>query len=155
MARLSAIIAQTLSQLAGVVQDAPGAQVPDLSHKDLKRINLEGKWLRRARLTGANLTEARLAGVDLVEADLFGADLSGADLNRADLTRAVARGARLRGANLNRCRLVETDLRGGFMLGMGGAKQIGHEFTDLTNCLVEFATASRAQMAQGCSTLDS
>lgn len=57
------------------------------------------------------------------------------------------RGVCLRGANLNHCRLIETDFRGGVMLDVGRSSPVGLEITDLSECLVEYASATRAQLS--------
>ena len=75
----------------------------------------------------------------LVKADLFGADLSNADLSFANLTRSALRGVSLAGANLNNANLNDADFRGGTILTAGG-ESVGRDVTDLSDCMLDFAT---------------
>jgi uncharacterized protein YjbI with pentapeptide repeats len=89
----------------------------ELFRADFARVNLTGtdftgSYLRQAVLVGANLTGADLTGSDLRQAVLFGADLHGANLHRANLRGANLHRADLRGANLRGADLTGADLRG-------------------------------------------
>ena len=75
-------------------------EVLNLSHADLRGVNLQGAHLERANLRGAILL-----GVNLKGANLRGANLWGAYLKEADL-----RGANLRGANLQSAYLKDARL---------------------------------------------
>jgi uncharacterized protein YjbI with pentapeptide repeats len=145
---------------SSAVATEAAAEIVDLAHRDLENANFEGRAMPRARLAGSNLRAARFSRADLAEADLFGADLARADLQQANLTRAILRGTNLRGANLNNAILVDADFRGGVMMrpsnARGGAEQhapdfssarVGSEMSDLSNCLLDYATASRAQFS--------
>jgi Pentapeptide repeats (8 copies) len=78
----------------------------DLSHADLKGMNLHGANLSKADLSNANLFEA-----DLSDTNLTYAQLRGADLRRSDLVSADLRRARAINANFSEADLVESDLR--------------------------------------------
>ncbi len=79
----------------------------NLSHTDLREMNLRESQLDRAGFTGANLNEARL-----VKASLQGANLSFARIDEARLNRANLEGADLWSAKLREAILVETNLKG-------------------------------------------
>lgn len=97
------------------------AEQPDLSHADLRNINLRAANLNGANLTyvnleGANLGRAYLEAAELHgatprRAHLFDADLGHADLRENDLREAALWHARLEGANLRDARLGAADLR--------------------------------------------
>ncbi len=99
--------------------------IPDLSHAQLKPINLFKINFSRANLNGTLLKNAILSRADFREANLGGADLRGANLGGADLSRtqllranlsdaylatAYLYGANLSGANLSRGYLHHANL---------------------------------------------
>jgi len=76
--------------------DGKDGERADLSHTNLRGVNLSGVNLRHTNLSGADLS-----GVNLRDASLSGADLSGANLSDADLSGANLSHADLSGANLD------------------------------------------------------
>lgn len=129
--------------LAAAVRGKP----VDLSKRDLRRVDLSGRQLAQAKFVGADLTGANLTRALLHDADLFGANLTNVDLRWADLTRATVRGASLRGANLSHAILVDVDFRGGVMMAVDGTTPIGRSTTDISDCLADYTTATRARMS--------
>ncbi len=95
-----------------LLQKGGNPEQVDVSHHDLRGINLLNGNLRGANLSQASVCEANLCGADLSNTDLHGADLSGTYLCWADLHGANLREADLREADLSCADLRETDLRG-------------------------------------------
>ena len=112
----------------------------DLAHNDLAYLLLD-----RAAMVGTRLHGASLIGSKMVEADLFGADLTHADLREANMTKADMRGSCLQRANLNHAVLTEADFRGGAILGADGI-ETARNVSDLSECVLDFASLARAQM---------
>jgi uncharacterized protein YjbI with pentapeptide repeats len=79
----------------------------NLSGANLRKANLEGAILSAANLEGANLTEANLKGAILSAVNMEGANLSGANLHRANLYLARLYGTILDGVILNGANLRE------------------------------------------------
>jgi uncharacterized protein YjbI with pentapeptide repeats len=105
-------------------RDANRGLRPDLSHANLRFVNLGNADLRRADLTAANLANADLRRADLTDADLTDADLTRAHLTKAklphdmitsNLTAANLSGANLTGAQLYRAILIEANLSGAIL----------------------------------------
>jgi uncharacterized protein YjbI with pentapeptide repeats len=88
--------------VSALFKAAPGA-TPDLSGKDLKRLDLAGIDFK-----GAKLTKANLFGADLASANLAKADLAGAILDRATITKTNFEGADLTGASILRASVFST-----------------------------------------------
>lgn len=88
-----------------------GGHIANLSHADLREVDLTGVNLREANLSHADLRGAYLTRVDLRCAYLTRVDLREADLTRADLEGADLRGADLRGTDLRGTDLEGADLR--------------------------------------------
>lgn len=80
----------------------PGA-TPDLSGKDLERLDLAGVDFK-----GAKLANADLFGADLARANMAKTDLSGAMLDRATITGTNFSGADLTGASILRPNVFST-----------------------------------------------
>jgi uncharacterized protein YjbI with pentapeptide repeats len=87
----------TVSQIARQLSQADVLHPVDLSHKDLRFLDLSGLDFKRALISHADLF-----GVDLTRADLSGADLSNSRLDRAVIIHADFSGAKLVGATLLR-----------------------------------------------------
>lgn len=87
------------------VNKDPENEQLDLSHTDIRGVNLN-----RANLQQTNLYQANLAGANLTEANLAGAILSAANLEGANLYLANLEGAILSAANLKRANLYLANL---------------------------------------------
>ncbi|MEH1796831.1 MULTISPECIES: pentapeptide repeat-containing protein [unclassified Nostoc] len=87
------------------VNKDPENEQLDLSHTDMRGVNLN-----RANLQQTNLYQANLAGANLTEANLAGAILSAANLEGANLYLANLEGAILSAANLKRANLYLANL---------------------------------------------
>jgi uncharacterized protein YjbI with pentapeptide repeats len=77
--------------------------------KDLRGVNLSGMDLSHADMRQVNLSRANLSGAILSRAHLEGADLTGANLTGATLFRTYLTGAVLEGANLSGAKIVEVE----------------------------------------------
>ena len=100
-----------------LLQEGGNPEQLDVSHHDLRGINLLNGNLRGANLSQASVCEANLCGANLREADLREADLSCADLRETDLRGAnldwaILYGAFLGRADLRGTSLDKTDVRG-------------------------------------------
>jgi uncharacterized protein YjbI with pentapeptide repeats len=87
----------------------------DLSHTDMRGVNLHKANLELTNLyqvnfSGANLSDANLSGVILSAANLSGSNLSGTNLSGAILSAANLSGANLSGANLSMANLYLANL---------------------------------------------
>lgn len=114
--RIDIQAALTVIARRDVNQDPENEQL-DLSHADMRgvnlnRANLQQTNLYQANLAGANLTEANLAGAILSATNLEGANLYLANLEWAILSAANLKGANLKGANLHYASLYLADLQG-------------------------------------------
>jgi Pentapeptide repeats (8 copies) len=109
---INADTAMTRTDVVHLLQEGGNPEQLDVSHHDLRGINLMNGDLRGANLSQASVCEANLCGANLAKADLHGADLSGTYLCWADLHGANLREADLREADLSCADLRETDLRG-------------------------------------------
>ena len=95
-------------------QDPKNEQL-DLSHTDMRGVNLHKANLELANLyqvnlCGANLSDANLSGAILSAANLSGSNLSGTNLSGAILSAANLSGANLSGANLTMANLYLANL---------------------------------------------
>ncbi|MCL0057507.1 pentapeptide repeat-containing protein [Dehalococcoidales bacterium] len=75
----------------------------DLSHVDLRGIDLSGSYLYRVKFEGANLSDAVIR-----KAQVFDCEWAGVDLNHADLRRTWFRDVDMVNANLYMSRLNRT-----------------------------------------------
>src|SRR5713101_7828768 len=91
----------TRTDVVHLLQEVGNPEQLDVSHHDLRGINLMNGDLRGANLSQASVCEANLCGADLSNTDLHGADLSGTYLCWADLHGANLREADLREADLS------------------------------------------------------
>ena len=94
----------------------------DLSHQDLRGLNLSRKDLQyaifcNANLRRANLFEADLRNADLRRANMYRAFCCYANMYGADLRNADLREANLRGADLRRANIYGADLRNANLSG--------------------------------------
>src|SRR6266404_4531668 len=104
---INADTAMTRTDVVHLLQEGGNPEQLDVSHHDLRGINLMNGDLRGANLSQASVCEANLCGANLSKADLHGADLSGTYLCWADL-----HGANLREADLREADLSWADVRG-------------------------------------------
>ena len=88
-ATVEAIDMTTREVVSALFKAAPGS-APDLSGKDLTRLDLAGVDFKRA-----NLAQAKLFGSDLAGANLARANLVGAVLDRVTITKTDFSGANL------------------------------------------------------------
>lgn len=115
----------------------PDGERADLSHADLRdmdlqRANLSFAVMKQALLCGANLSDSRLEyaemyRADLREADMTRADLSLASLQYANLARSSMRDANCASSNFMQADMGEVDLTGahlGFDAFFGGVKHV-------------------------------
>jgi uncharacterized protein YjbI with pentapeptide repeats len=109
--------AMTSTDVVRLLQEGGNPEQLDVSHHDLRGINLMNGNLRGANLSQVSVCEANLCGANLSKADLHGADLSGtylcwADLRGANLDWAILYGAFLGRADLRGTSLDKTYVRG-------------------------------------------
>ena len=128
----------------------------DVSHHDLRGINLMNGNLRGANLSQASVCEANLCGADLSRTDLHGADLSGtylcwADLHGANLYGAFLGRADLRGTSLNKTYVRGADLSWACFGEASDSEQLKHRlwrrgaiFRETTNVRVSEAAGRHA-----------
>jgi uncharacterized protein YjbI with pentapeptide repeats len=153
----------TTREVVGALFKAAPGSAPDLSGKDLSRLDLAGVDFKRA-----NLARASLFGTDLAGANLSKADLAGAVLDRATITRANFADANLSRASILRPNVfssleaVSTEVPDFSRTNLAGAQLSGHfdltsfRGADLTNARFgprdprsEVLITGRAQLA-GC-----
>ena len=121
--------------------------VPDLTHLDIRRVDLRGAKLEKADFDGSRFTQVDLSGAELAsarlngivatscrfdEADMRNAEFKGADLVRVSLRGAAMdgiasfdfkirhsdlRGVKLRDADLQSTHIYNSDLRGAMLAG--------------------------------------
>jgi uncharacterized protein YjbI with pentapeptide repeats/beta-lactamase regulating signal transducer with metallopeptidase domain len=83
----------------------------DLSHRDLRNLDLHGISFSGVDLTGADLRGANLSNADLTGADLRDANLDGANLTNTRFSGADISGASFRGAKMDGVRFTGISLR--------------------------------------------
>ncbi|SCA56601.1 conserved hypothetical protein [Candidatus Terasakiella magnetica] len=101
---------------------------PDLSHAEIKAVNLARIDLKEALLTQANLKQTNLSGGDLSGANMAGANMEGISLAGANMERANCAGVYLHKANLAGSKLRWANLSGAAVVGksnMSGADLTG------------------------------
>ena len=91
---------------------ARAERMPELTGRDLSRINLAGVNLREENLHRTNLEGSNLRGADLSNCDLSFARMESARLGQANMRCANLAGADLRWADLFRADLTKANLRG-------------------------------------------
>lgn len=106
----------------------------ELTHKDLKRIDLRGIDLSNVNFTGSDLTEAMLDGVNL----------KNANLTEVKLTRTSLKFAELHGATLDDTLFNFTNLQ---MANLIGVKEI--ESAEIENMLPEDLAGTKLSREQG------
>ncbi|WP_206201935.1 pentapeptide repeat-containing protein [Terasakiella sp. SH-1] len=101
---------------------------PDLSHAEIKAVNLARIDLQGALLTKANLKQTNLSGGDLSGANMAGANMEGISLAGSNMERANCAGAYMHKANLAGSKLRWANLSGSSIVGksnMSGADLTG------------------------------
>ena len=127
-------------------QESGGRQA-DLSRMQLDGIDLSGALLRKSLMVGVQMNRGVLENCDLSESDLFGAALANANLQSANLSNATLRGVTLRGTNLTNADLSDADFRGGFIMTPENGTAYDWENSDLSECMMNYATGRRAKMS--------
>jgi len=128
----------------------------NLSNTDLSGANLSGDNLIAIDLSGANLSSAdlsraNLSGANLINANLSRADLtlvnlSGADLREANLNHAHLNSAYLHDTNFGHARLINTDLSSAYFSN-ANLRGVNFSGDSLRGANLSDATLSRAHLS--------
>ncbi|MDQ7823401.1 MAG: protein kinase [Candidatus Eremiobacteraeota bacterium] len=118
---------------------------PDLSQKDLSRMNLKGVNFRKVYLVKTNFQEAYLREADLEGAFLERAFLRMADLGSANLTRANLYKANMRRADLWKANLQSVSLKAAD-LGKAILQEVNLEGANLEHAILEKANLKGANL---------
>jgi uncharacterized protein YjbI with pentapeptide repeats len=94
---------------------APSLPHANLSHLDLRDINLNKANLAQINGEAVTFLRADLSESNLIQADLRSANLSRAKLRRANLKEAYLVGADLSNADLSAANLTQADLSGAYL----------------------------------------
>jgi uncharacterized protein YjbI with pentapeptide repeats len=105
-------LVRALMMFALVGSLAAAAGAADISTRDVTAILFKASRAAPPDLSGKNLSRLDLADLDFKAANLANADLFGADLTRADLVKSDLHGARLDRATITAARFDGADMTG-------------------------------------------